>query len=139
MMSWHTDKHRANWYPNPSYCGNVFCKKNWSLLSSNFQHSCGCWFWLKYTQRILHAKIEKREKQIHPAHNIRFNHDLQLEIDCIEWVLKKIKVNNVPNHRVEAVSGSTITDLEKEKTSPVSYLLYWVISLSWLVFSINSQ
>ena len=22
----------------------------------------------------------------------RFNHDLQLEIDCIEWALKKIKV-----------------------------------------------
>jgi hypothetical protein len=29
-------------------------------------------------------KIAKREKQIHPAHNPRFNHDIQLEIDCFE-------------------------------------------------------
>ena len=41
---------------------------------------------------FLHAKIDKRKNQIHPAHNIRFNHDLQLEIDCIEWALKKIEV-----------------------------------------------
>jgi hypothetical protein len=33
-------------------------------------------------KELLHAKIEKRKKQIHPAHNPRFNHDLQLEIDC---------------------------------------------------------
>ena len=32
-------------------------------------------------KELLHAKIEKRKKQIHPAHNPRFNH-LQLEIDC---------------------------------------------------------
>jgi hypothetical protein len=28
-------------------------------------------------KEFLHAKIAKRQKQIHPAHNIRFNHDLQ--------------------------------------------------------------
>ena len=47
------------------------------------------------------AKIENRKKQIHPAHNPRFNHDLQLEIDCIEWALKKIEVNKIPNDRLE--------------------------------------
>jgi hypothetical protein len=50
---------------------------------------------------FLHEKIDKRKKQIHPAHNIRFNHDLQLEIDCIEWALKKIEVNKIPNDKVE--------------------------------------
>jgi hypothetical protein len=40
---------------------------------------------------FLHAKIAKRMKQIHPAHNPRFNHDLQLEIDCIEWCLGRQK------------------------------------------------
>jgi hypothetical protein len=42
--------------------------------------------------RDLHEKITKRKKQIHPVHSPRFNHDLQLEIDCIEWALKKIEV-----------------------------------------------
>jgi len=44
-------------------------------------------------RKFLHAKIAKRKKQIHPAHNPRFNHDMQLEIDCIEWALQKIEVN----------------------------------------------
>jgi hypothetical protein len=47
----------------------------------------------------------KRQKQIHPAHNPRFNHDLQLEIDCIEWALKKIEVNKLPNDRLEAYTS----------------------------------
>jgi hypothetical protein len=42
-------------------------------------------------KEFLHAKITKLKKQIHLAHNRRFNHDLQLEIDCIELVLKKIE------------------------------------------------
>jgi hypothetical protein len=66
-------------------------------------------------KEFLHAKIEKRKKQIHPAHNPRFNHDLQLEIDCIEWALKKIEVNKIPNDRLEAVIRSMIKDLEKRK------------------------
>ena len=40
-------------------------------------------------------------KQIHPAHNPRFNHDMQLEIDCIEWALHKIQVKKFPNNRLE--------------------------------------
>jgi hypothetical protein len=55
-------------------------------------------------KEFLHAKIAKRKEQIHPAHNIRFNHDLQLEIDCIEWALKKIEVNKLPMDRLEAVT-----------------------------------
>ena len=52
-----------------------------------------------------------------PAHNIRFNHDLQLEIDCIEWALKKIEVNKIPNDRLEAVIRSTIKDVKKKRQS----------------------
>jgi hypothetical protein len=63
----------------------------------------------------LHAKIEKRKKQTHPAHNPRFNHDLQLEIDCIEWALKKIEVNKIPNDRLEGDTRTMIKDLEKRK------------------------
>jgi hypothetical protein len=55
-------------------------------------------------KEFLHAKIEKRKRQIHPSHNIRFNHDLQLGTDCIEWALKKIEVNKIPNNRLEGVN-----------------------------------
>ena len=44
-----------------------------------------------------------RQTQIHLAHNPRFNHDLQLEIDCIERALKKIEVNKIPNDRLDGV------------------------------------
>jgi hypothetical protein len=66
-------------------------------------------------RKFLHAKIAKRKKQIHPAHNPRFNHDMQLEIDCIEWALQKIEVNKIPNDRLEGVIKSMIKDLEKRK------------------------
>ena len=55
-------------------------------------------------KEFLHAKIDKRRNQIHPAHNIRFNHDLQLEIDCIELALKRIEVNKIPIDRLEVVT-----------------------------------
>jgi hypothetical protein len=54
-------------------------------------------------KEFLDAKIDKRKKQIHPAHNQRFNHDLQLEIDYIEWALKNIEVNRISNDRLEGV------------------------------------
>jgi hypothetical protein len=66
-------------------------------------------------KEFLHAKIDKRKNQIHPAHNIRFNHDLQLEIDCIEWALKKIEVNKLPMDRLEAVTRVMIKDLKKKR------------------------
>ena len=69
-------------------------------------------------KEFLYEKIEKRKKKIHPANNPRFNHDMQLEIDCIEWSLKKIEVNKLPIDRLEAVTRVMIKDLEKEKTRP---------------------
>jgi hypothetical protein len=69
-------------------------------------------------KEFLQEKIAKRKKQIHPAHNPRFNHDLQLEIDCIEWALKKIEVNKLRNDRLEGVIQTMITDLEKRKDKP---------------------
>ena len=66
-------------------------------------------------RKFLHKKIAKRKRQIHPAHNPRFNHDMQLEIDCIEWALQKIEVNKVPNDRLEGIIRAMIKDLEKRK------------------------
>ena len=60
-------------------------------------------------------KLKNERRQIHPTHNPRFNHDLQLEIDCIEWTLKKIEVNKIPNDRLQGVIRTTIKDLEKRK------------------------
>ena len=68
------------------------------------------------TERLkgfLNEKIAQRKKRIHPEHNLRFNHDMQLEIDCIEWALQKIEVNKIPNDRLERVIRATIKDLEK--------------------------
>ena len=69
-------------------------------------------------KELLHEKIAKRKKQIHPAHNPRFNHDMQLEIDCIEWALQKIEVNKLPNDRLEGINKTMIQDLEKERKKP---------------------
>jgi hypothetical protein len=66
-------------------------------------------------KELLHEKIVKRGKQIHPAHNPRFNHDMQLQIDCIEWVLGKIEVNKIPNDKLDSVIRLTIKVLEKRK------------------------
>jgi hypothetical protein len=38
-----------------------------------------------------------------------------LEIDCIEWALKKIEVNKIPNDGPEAVIRTVIKDKEKIK------------------------
>jgi hypothetical protein len=89
----------------------------------------------------LHSKIEKRKKQIHPAHNIRFNHELQLEIDCIEWALKKIEVNKLPIDRLEAVTRVMIKDLEKRndktmKRSDTDDFWIKIESLQWVLFVI---
>jgi len=46
-------------------------------------------------REFLHAKIAKRKKQIHPEHSARFNHDMQLQIVCIEWVLEKVEANEI--------------------------------------------
>jgi hypothetical protein len=54
-------------------------------------------------REFLNAKIAKRKKQIHPEHSARFNHDMQLQVDCIEWVLEKIEVNKIPNDRLDSL------------------------------------
>jgi hypothetical protein len=40
---------------------------------------------------------------------------MQLELDCIEWVLGKIQVNKIPNDRLEGAIRTIIKDLEKRK------------------------
>jgi hypothetical protein len=79
--------------------------------------------------------------QIHPAHNSRFNHDLQLEIDCIEWALKKMEVNKIPNDRLEGVTRVMIKDLEKRKDKAMKRSDtddFWIKieSLRWVLFVI---
>ena len=92
-------------------------------------------------KEFLHEKIDKRKNQINPAHNIRFNHDLQLEIDCIEWALKKIEVNKLPIDRLEAVIRVMIKDLEKRKDKAMKRSDtddFWIKieSLQWVLFVI---
>jgi hypothetical protein len=66
-------------------------------------------------REFLHARIAKRKKRIHLEHSARFNHDMQLQIDCIEWVLEKIEVNKIPNDRLDGNIRSMIKNLEKRK------------------------
>ena len=86
-------------------------------------------------------RLPKEQKQIHPAHNIRFNHDQQLEIDCIEWALKKIEVNKLPIDRLEGVTRVMIKDLEKRKDKAMKRSDtddFWIKieSLQWILFVI---
>jgi hypothetical protein len=66
-------------------------------------------------REFLHERIAKRKKQIHPEHSARFNHDMQLQIECIEWILEKIEVNKISNDRLEGLIRNMIKDLEKRK------------------------
>jgi hypothetical protein len=98
-------------------------------------------------RKFLHAKIAKRKKQIHPAYNPRFNHDMQLEIDCIEWALQKIEVNKIFNNRLEGVIKTMIKDLEKRKDKAMIRLdtddlwtkietLQWIL---YVIFAIRNR
>jgi len=49
---------------------------------------------------------------------------LQLEIDCIEWTLRKIEVNKNPNDRLEGVIRAMIKDLEKGKDQAIGKIRY---------------
>jgi hypothetical protein len=40
---------------------------------------------------------------------------MQLQIDCLEWVLDKIDVNKIPNDRLDDLIRRTIKDLELRK------------------------
>jgi hypothetical protein len=65
---------------------------------------------------------------------------LQLEIDCIEWPLKKREVNKIPNDRLEGVIRS-VKDFEKRKDkamkrSDTDDLWIKIKSLQWVLFVI---
>ena len=66
---------------------------------------------------------------------------MQLEIDCIEWALKKIEVNKLPIDRLEAVIRVMIKDLEKRKDKAMKRSDtddFWIKieSLQWVLFVI---
>ena|SRR5918995_364397 len=90
---------------------------------------------------FLHERIAKRKKQIHPENSARFNHDMQLHIDCIEWVLEKIKENKIPNDRLDGHIRSTIKNLEKRKDkamirSDTDDLWIKIETLQWVLYVI---
>jgi hypothetical protein len=92
-------------------------------------------------RKFLYAKIAKRKNQIHPANSPRFNHDMQLEIDCIEWALHKIEVNKLSNNRLEGVTKTMIKDLEKRKykamiRSDTDDLWTKIETLQWVLYVI---
>jgi hypothetical protein len=55
----------------------------------------------------LHAKIDKIKRQIHPPHNLRFNHDLQLEDGTT-----KGEYQHTPEMRAESFKKIIITSRE---------------------------
>jgi hypothetical protein len=88
---------------------------------------------------FLFEKIALRKKRIHPEHSRRFNHDMQLEIDCYEWVLGKIEVNKIHFDRLEGIIRATIKDLEKRKDKAMvrtetDNLWTKIESLQWVLF-----
>ena len=90
---------------------------------------------------FLYDKIRQRKRRIHPEHSPRFNHDMQLEIDCYEWVIEKIEVNKIPLDRLERVIKATIKDLEKRKDmtmmrTDTDNLWTKIESLQWVLFVI---
>jgi hypothetical protein len=77
----------------------------------------------------------------HPQHSPRFNIDMQLEIDCYEWVLGKVEVNKIPFDKLERIIQSTINDLEKRKDKAMmrtdtDNLWTKIESLQWVLFVI---
>jgi hypothetical protein len=64
-----------------------------------------------------------------------------LEIDCIEWALKKIEVNKLPIDRLEAATRVMIKDLEKRKDKAMKRSDtddFWIKieSFQWVLFGI---
>jgi hypothetical protein len=90
---------------------------------------------------FLYEKIALRKKRIHPEHSRRFNHVMQLEIDCYEWVLGKIEVNKIPFDRLKGIIRATIKDLEKRKDNALlrtdtDNLWTRMETLQWVLFVI---
>ena len=90
---------------------------------------------------FLYEKIAQRKKRKHTEHSRRFNHDMQLEIDCYERVIGKIEVNKIPFDRLERIIKATIKDLEKKKDKAMirtdtDNLWTKIESLQWVLFVI---
>jgi hypothetical protein len=66
-------------------------------------------------KEFLNAKIAKRKKRILQSTAQDSNHDMQLQIDCIEWVLEKIEVNKIPNDRLDGHIRTMNQELGKKK------------------------
>jgi hypothetical protein len=67
------------------------------------------------------------------CHYPRFNHDMQLEIDCYEWVIGKIEVNKIPFDRLERIIKATIkgTDIDNSwtKIQPPRWILFVILAI----------
>jgi hypothetical protein len=92
---------------------------------------------------FLYDRITQRKKGIHPQHSPRFNHDMQLEIDCYEWVIEKTEANKIPFDRLDRIIKATIKDLEKRKDKAMirtdtDNLWTKIESLQWVLFVIFS-
>ena len=66
---------------------------------------------------------------------------MQLQIDCIEWVLEKIEVNKIPNDRLDGNIRSMIKNLEKRKDkamirSDTDDLWIQIETLQWVLYVI---
>jgi hypothetical protein len=64
---------------------------------------------------------------------------MQLQIDCIEWVLEKIEVNKIPNDRLDVLIRSMIKNLEKRKDkamirSDTDDLWTKIETLQWVLY-----
>ena len=90
--------------------------------------------------KFLDDKIAKRKKQI-PEHILKLDHDIQLEIDCYEWVIGKIDVNKIPFDRLGRIIKAIIKDLEERKDkvmvrTDTDNLWTKIESLQWVLFVI---
>ena len=66
---------------------------------------------------------------------------MELQIDCIEWALRKIEINKLHNDRLESVIRTTIKDLEKRKDKAMRRpdtddLWTKIETLQWILFVI---
>jgi hypothetical protein len=72
---------------------------------------------------------------------------MQLQIDCMEWVLEKIEVTKVPNGRLDGLIRKMIKDLEKRKDKAMRRpdtddlwakieTLQWVL---YIIFAIKNE
>jgi hypothetical protein len=66
---------------------------------------------------------------------------MQLQIDCIEWVLEKIEVNKIPNDRLDSHIRFMIKNLEKRKDkamirSDTDDLWTKIETLQWVLYVI---